>query len=153
MATDKQVEEVLRAFSSSSQAQDFRGQHINMSHININMQDAGMFGVLGLLSRSSAPLTAGDVSKELGVSTARVAVLIRKMVEKKLIRKEASASDARIVELKLAPHGREVLEEIQKQRTAQLKLLIDKIGMERLMEYIEISKEIRTIAEPFSVEL
>lgn len=69
------------------------------------------------------------VSKNLNISTARVAVLIRKMVDKGLITKETGANDARVVEIKLAEHGREVLESLQKQRYEQMGLIIDKVGM------------------------
>lgn len=93
------------------------------------------------------------VSKSLNISTARVAVLIRKMVDKGLITRETGANDARVVELKLTEHGREVVESLQRQRDEQMGRIIDKVGIERILEYIEISQEMQSVMMPFSMEL
>lgn len=95
------------------------------------------------------------ISETLHISTARVAALIKKMVDKGLIIRETGAKDARVTEIRMTEHGREIIEAVQKERREQLEAIIDQVGMERLLEYFDVSDEIRSIMlkHSFSVEL
>ena len=147
MATKEQIDKIM--------ARSMRLRPVNLNQPgNSNFSNNGMIGVLLLLYRSPESVTAGQISEALHISTARVAVLIKKMVEKGLIIKTAGATDARVAELQITDHGREVIETIQKERRAQLEAAIDQIGMERLLEYFDIAEQISSImSKPSSVEI
>lgn len=148
MADKEQIEQIMARFGQSRPTQMEQAKQAGF-------QDNGMIGVLLLLHRSSQTVTAGMISKVLHISTARVAVLIRKMVDKELVVRETGAKDARVTEIRMTEHGREVIEAIQKERCEQLEEIIDQVGMERLLEYFDVADEIRSIMlkHPFSIEL
>lgn len=144
MATKEQIEQVMM--------RSMHSRPINMDQTGFS--NNGMIGVLLLLHHSSETVTAGRISEVLHISTARVAALIKKMVEKDLIVKETGATDARVVEIRMTDHGQEVIKAIQQKRCELLEAIIDQVGMERLLEYFDTSDKIRSImSKPLSVEL
>lgn len=118
----------------------------------IDETGAGISAVLNLLYDTGTTLTAGNISKHLRVSTARVAVLIKKMTAKGLIEKIADEKDARVTVVRLSPYGRETAEKIRAEMFSQINRIIDRVGMDRLLDFIEISAEINSIAKPPKVE-
>lgn len=147
MATKEQVDQIIARSIHS------RPARMNQSG-NPNFNSNGMIGVLLLLYRSSESVTAGQISEALHISNARVTALIKKMADKDLIYKTTGATDARVTEIHMTDHGREVIKNIQRERRAQLEAIIDQIGMERLLEYFDIADQINSImSKPFSVEL
>lgn len=56
---------------------------------------------------------------------------------------EAMATDARITIVRITPYGEECIKQMRNEIYAQVGGIIDKVGMEKLHEFIEISEEIR----------
>lgn len=139
MATDKQISNILRQMMSAHPTEFFK--HMDDTR-------AGIGAVLRLLYTVDTPVTAGMISEQLGVSTARVAVLLKKMDAKGLITKEKDPIDARVTIVKLTDFGRETIERMWEEVKSQVGKVIDEIGEDRLLEYIEISKEIGRIVSP-----
>lgn len=148
MATQEQIEQIMARFGKTRPMQMDQAKRVGFN-------DNGMIGVLLLLERSSQTVTAGMISEVLHISTARVAVLIKKMVDKELVIRKTGAKDARVTEIQMTEHGREIIETVQRERHKQLEEIIDQVGMERLLEYFDIADEIRSIMlkNSFSVEL
>ena len=132
MATDQQISNLLQQMAAAHPG-DTR---------------AGIGAVLKLLYTADTSITAGMISDRLDISTARVAVLLKKMVAKGLITKEKDPIDARVTIVKLTEYGRETIEHMWADVKAQMGKVIDEIGEDRLLEYIEINKEIRRIVTP-----
>lgn len=149
MVTQAQMDELMRLFASAQPRENNTWQRRQPSMTG----SEGMIGVLVYLYRTQETVTAGMISKVMHITTGRVSVLIRKMVDKGLITKQTGKADARVTEIKLTDKGRQVVEDLQAQRNAQMEKLIDTIGMDRLREYIEISKEVWSILTPISVDL
>lgn len=80
----------------------------------------------------------------LGVSTARVAVLLKKMAAKGLITKGHDPADARVTVVSLTEQGRESIREIEGELYRQTGLVIDRVGEERVLEFIAIAQEIQS---------
>ena len=78
MATDKQILNMLKQMTSAHPAELFK--HMDDTR-------AGIGAVLKLLYTADAPITAGMISERLNVSTARVAVVLKKMDAKGLFTK------------------------------------------------------------------
>ena len=62
----------------------------------LNDTNAGIGAVLKIISESDREISAGDLAQKMYVSTARIAVLLRKMETKGLIVKASSADDGKI---------------------------------------------------------
>lgn len=89
----------------------------------VNFFEEGFKGaivLLKILDESSSPLTAGELSTKLNVSTARIAVAITKLSSLGLISKTKSSSDARQTLVELTPLGEIKL----RQREAELLQLL-----------------------------
>lgn len=134
MATPEQIESVIFALSSSHPKALFRA---------MDETQAGIGAVLRLLSDAEGTVTAGKIADFMNVSTARVAVLLKKMAAKDLIVKEAYADDARVTVVRLSQKGEQTAADIRKNIHAHIGVVIDKVGMERILEFAEISKEIQ----------
>lgn len=109
---------------------------------------AGIGAVLRLLYESSGTVTAGRISDMLKVSTARVAVLIKKMSAKGLITKERGVMDARRTIVRLTARGEQVIQTMQDDLCRQIGMAIDAVGEERLLAFIETAKELQRVMEP-----
>lgn len=139
MATDQQISNLLQQMTAAHAGEFYR--HIDDTRVGIG-------AVLRLLYTADTSITAGMISDRLDISTARVAVLLKKMVAKGLITKEKDPLDARVTIVKLTEFGRETIERMWAEVKVQMGKVIDEIGEDRLLEYIEISKEIWRIVTP-----
>lgn len=139
MATDEQISNILRQMMCAHPAKFYK--HMDDTR-------AGIGAVLRLLYKAQTPVTAGTISDKLEISTARVAVLLKKMEAKGLITKEKDPIDARVTIVKLTDFGKQTIENMWQDIRSQMGQVIDEIGEDRLLEYIEISKEIRRIVSP-----
>lgn len=139
MATTEQIELMMRKLDKAHPAAFFK---------RADEVQAGIGAVLKLLAESSQPVTAGRISDALNISTARVAVLIRKMVGKGLVTKEQGLLDARITIVRLTDLGEKTIREMKEEMYGVMGRVIDAVGIERLTEFLEIAEEIRKVTEP-----
>ena len=114
---------------------------------------AGIKAVLQLLYLAEGPVTAGTIAEEIGVSTARVAVLLKKMENKDLILREADPEDARVTTVRLSDQGLKTVTAMRQELYRQMGILIDRMGMDRMLEFVAISKEIQDVLKPPSLPL
>lgn len=111
----------------------------------IDKTKAGVGAVIRILNTANEPLSAGVISEKIGVSTARTAVLLRKMLAKDLIVKLDDQSDGRKTLVRLSEHGKCSANKAKKELFEQLSKVIDYIGMEKMKQFIALSAEIRDI--------
>ncbi|MDE7191169.1 MAG: MarR family transcriptional regulator [Clostridia bacterium] len=144
MADIKDVEYVFNKLSETTPTE-----------LNSRMNDtqAGIGAVLKILSDADGAVTCGDIAKKMGVSTARVAVLLKKMVAKNLICRSVGTDDARIIYISLTDEGRNTVKELRELITQHLSRLIDVMGMEKIMTFIELSDEMKRVAEAVKPDL
>lgn len=142
MATKAQIAMVLEEFKK------IHPPHPSGFLQRIDERQEGVGAVLCLLHESEDTVTAGRISEVLGVSTARVAVLLKKMAAKGLITKERAPSDARVTVVELTEQGKAAIREIEEEIFRQMGLVIDKVGEERVLEFITITKEIQNAVAP-----
>lgn len=137
MATEKQIEYVVNALENS---------HIDEFLGHLNGAKEGVGFVLKILNESGSPLTAGDISEKMSVSTARVAVLLQKMLKKDLIVKKAYEKDGRVTIVELTAHGKDVALSMQSEMNKHVSAVIDGVGMEKIMVFIALASEIEEVA-------
>lgn len=99
--------------------------------------------ILFYLQRADHETIAGELAKELDVSTARIASLLKTMEKNGLIERSHSSADARQTVVRLTPAGNAAAEQIKEQILEKTMLLIDVVGKEDLDEFIRISNRIR----------
>lgn len=146
MATQKEIDELMQLFAENRPQQKEAWNH------QTTTESEGMLGVLLYLYRKQETVTAGMISRDMHVTTGRVSVLIKKMSDKGLIIRENGKKDARVTEIRMTEKGRREVENLQSKRNEQLSELIDKVGMDRLKEYVKIQKEVWTILTPLSLD-
>ena len=106
--------------------------------------DVGIMSVLKYLDENSSSRSK-DISDNLNVSSARMTVLLKKMEQKELIVKNSLKEDARVTIIDLTNNGRKVIKQLKENMYSNVSLLIDNLGMEKLIDFIEIIKTIETI--------
>ena len=112
--------------------------------------NAGISCMLKYLYDAENPVSAGEISKFMRVSTARVSVLLKKMHEKGYIFRDSCSEDARRLMISLSESGRVECLRRQEKMIETFSRIIDRIGKERMEEFISVSNEIRNIV---SVEI
>lgn len=139
MATKEQIEYIAEALP--------RAHPANLLKV-INDSNAGIGFALKLLYAAEGNrLSAGAISDAMDVSTARVAVLLKKMESKSLITKESDRTDARVTIVRLSEEGKRNAEEMRKRMLEHISDVIDKLGMEKLEQFIALSVEVNAAME------
>lgn len=113
----------------------------------ISESQSGMMAVLRLLDESAGESTAGQISRVLNVSTARVTVLLKKMAAKGLITKEKDTQDGRITWVKLTDLGIATIKNVKGELYRRMEAVIDAVGEERLLSFVTICNDIKTVME------
>ena len=103
MATPEQIASILSQLVALHPADCFKP---------IDAANAGLGAVLRLLYLADQPVTAGTISEKLHVSTARVAVLLKKLVAKGLVTKGRDPVDARVTVVALTPLGAQTVQDL-----------------------------------------
>ena len=136
MATTEQIEALMEQLKKAPPAECFQ---------NFDMSTAGIRAILKILNETDRKVSAGDLSEYMNVSTARIAVLLKKMEAKGLIEKEHDLSDGRVVVVKLSNQGKELADKFKANLYAHIGEMIDKIGMDRMLEFAAVSNEIQSL--------
>lgn len=144
MASEEQIQTLCRELKKAAPSQMFQ---------SIDASAAGMRAILLYLGEADKVVTAGMVSDFMHVSTARVAVLLKKMEAKGLIEKERDPKDARKVMVRLSAQGGECAAGLHGQISACVEAMIDQIGMERMLEFAAIADEIHSIFKPEKMDI
>ncbi len=110
-----------------------------------NNDNAGIGCMLKYLSDIGRPVSAGEISSFMRVSTARVSVLIRKMQEKDFIVRENSSEDARKLMISLSEKGVSECNRRQEEMIELFSRIIDEVGKDRIEEFISVAQVIKSI--------
>ena len=86
---------------------------------------------------------AKDLAKDLKVSPARVAKILKKLEKKKMIIKIKSSSDKRKIAIKLREQGQKIVSASYKKTISKISSIVNKVGIKDIKEYIRISKKIK----------
>ena len=103
--------------------------------------------VLSYLEQADNEVNAGDLSKKLNVSTARIAALLKKMEQSGLITRRTSSKDARRTIVEITPSGISLVDGMREQTLHRIELLLTQVGKEDLETYIRISRQIKKVMD------
>lgn len=113
----------------------------------IDMAQRGICCVLGYLKNSDGEVLAGDLAKELNVSSARISALLKKMEKKHFLIRRNASDDARKTVVEITPEGIDYIDAETERILSQIELLIEKVGQKDLDEFIRISYKIRAVLD------
>ena len=103
--------------------------------------------VLSYLEQADKEVNAGDLSKNLNVSTARIAALLKKMEQNGLITRRTSPKDARRTVVEITPSGIALVDRMREQTLHRMELLLTQVSKEDLETYIRISRQIKKVMD------
>ena len=103
----------------------------------------GFWFVLSYLEHSDGEVIAGDLSKEMSVSTARIAALLKRMEQSGFVTRRRSSEDARRTIVEITPAGIALVDEMREKTLKKVELLLAKISKDDLDTYLRISQQIR----------
>ena len=112
----------------------------------VDQMREGIGNVMRYLGQQAHPVTAGEISRNTGVTTARIAVLLKKMEEKGMITRSKDPGDSRKTLISLSSAGQEFHNTREAEFRSFIASIIDGVGMERLREFVEIQDQIAKIA-------
>lgn len=137
--------------SKKEEAQEFlkkmRSCRAQPLYSKLDESQRGIGFVLVYLSEAKGETIAGDLARELNVSTARIAALLRQMEKNGLIERRRSETDARQTVVEITREGIEYSEKIKERILEQTELLLEKVGKDDLNEFIRISQKIKKVLE------
>lgn len=107
----------------------------------------GIGFILIYLNNAQTEVVAGDLAREMNVSTARIAALLKKMESNHLIVRYDSAQDARKTVVEMTQEGRDYLDKLREDMLRKAELLIEKLGENDLDEFLRISHKIKDVLE------
>ena len=133
MANKTQVFEVMAKLQEHNPLEVFR----NIEEIN-----SGMGYIMLKLYNAKDEVFAIDLSKDMQISRARVTMLLRKLILKGFVIKQRSKVDARKEMITITNKGRDEVNQIKQKVFNDINKLIDKLGIEKVNEFLDLSKEI-----------
>lgn len=110
---------------------------------NIDKTNQGMNQVLSYLNDIKNNVSAGELATVLRVSTARIAILIKKLLKNNFIKKKHAEKDARVSIISITEKGKKFIEAEREKIIILMEKLIKKIGIEDIKEFIELSFKIK----------
>lgn len=113
----------------------------------VDTKSRGLQILLYFLYRSTGEICAGDLSKEFNVSTARVTVALKNLLNKGFIVTSGSAADKRKVIVEITETGRAEVEKNIDELIDFTKLLMREIGEDDLKEFLRIFAKINALCD------
>ncbi len=140
MAAQEDVLQAMHLFHEHRPAHAFE---------EMNKNNMGLFAVMRFLGTANAngkqEITSKEISDSLGVSSARMTVVLKKLVQKNWIAKTNSTTDARAVVIVLTAEGRAVCDQLHQRLYHTMERLVEEFGVEELQYLVAKIRKIETI--------
>lgn len=117
----------------------------------ISKNEHGIFGALNYLHDKQGAVISKDICGALKISSARMAILLKKMIAKGLVEKRNSKEDARAVLISLTEKGEMVCANIKENLRLKAERLLDELGLERMERHFEDMNKIKVIMQDNSI--
>lgn len=111
----------------------------------LNEFNRGEIGVLGYLAFEKDEVTAGELSKKLNVTTARIASILNSLEAKDYIKRTEDNKDKRKTLVIVTKNGQALAKKAKKEIIDKITKVVDEIGEEDVKEYLRIALKIREI--------
>ncbi|MGQ9556471.1 MAG: MarR family transcriptional regulator [Desulfurispora sp.] len=131
---DQEVPVLFRSFA----AYLFPGSRDGLTHVQTAM--------LKLLYFEGAR-TVSEIAEFMGVTMAAVSSLTDRLLKNKLITREKSEKDRRVVIISLTAEGRELIQHFLQQRRRKLERLLEELGREKAERLLAVVSDLKAALE------
>lgn len=138
MATKEEITEIMELIRKNKPQRVFK---------NLNDREMGLFAVIGYLSESNGEVTSSDISKFLCVSSARIAIMIKKLEKREFIEKIDSSKDKRVKVIKLTQKGHNLSNKLDKHANDVVEKIIDEFGLKELKDFFETMERLKIVLD------
>lgn len=111
----------------------------------------GINFILVYLYEKKKDLSAGELAKALKVSTARIAVLIKKLISRKFVIKYSNPVDARITMVSLTAEGLKYAHKEKENSINKMSKIIEKVGLDEFEKFLKTALKMKEVIK--SVEI
>lgn len=111
----------------------------------LNDFSRGEIGVLSYLVCEKNEVSAGELSTQLNVTTARIAKILKSLEAKKYIIRKKEEKDKRKTVVAITKKGKELAKTTEKEIIRKITKVIAEIGEEQIKEYIKMALKISEI--------
>ena len=122
-------------------------------HEEISAAMRGEMAVLQLLSQEMAPMTAGEVSKKLRMTTSRIAAVLGSLEKKGMILRQADSSDKRRVQVMLTAQGSAFCQQKREMVLRDMTHLLTQLGSEDARHFVRIMGRIHQFTPPIHPDM
>lgn len=141
MATQEQITKTMQII------EELKPRHI---FDKIAPTDVGLLAVIKYLKEAkelNKDVHSVDISNFLNVSSARVTVLLKKLENKGIIKKEKSKNDTRTIIIELTDKGYLLSKKIKENLQNSLNTMIDEFGYNELLEALNYLSKLKSILD------
>lgn len=114
----------------------------------VNAAVRGEMAVMRLLALDSGAVSAGEISRRLGMTTSRIAAVLGALEKKGLIIRASDEDDHRRVLVKLTEAGMAASRQRQQQAVCDMAALLAHLGEEDAEHFVRIMKRIHAWEKP-----
>lgn len=134
------AEELLECVVKSEERGEFFPQDmIQLAH--------GELAALLHLAQGHDGATAKQISQRFGVNSSRVAAMLNSLAKKGFVRREASATDGRMVHVYITGAGRRYADGKREYLLDRTRTMLEKLGEEDSRTYLRIMKRLSELAD------
>lgn len=109
---------------------------------------SGEQGILNYLNFVRDGVMAGELSREIGITTGRTAIALKKLESKGLVRRQISEEDRRCVQVCITPAGKDAAEDLRTKVLDATVYVLTELGEQDAQEYVRIVKRIAALPHP-----
>ena len=109
---------------------------------------SGEQGILNYLNFVRDGVMAGELSREIGITTGRTAIALKKLESKGLVRRQISEEDRRCVQVCITPAGKDAAEDLRTKVLDATVYVLTELGEQVAQEYVRIVKRIAALPHP-----
>lgn len=110
-----------------------------LTDLDISRQQLQALYLIGRATR----LTIGEFAHNAGVTSGAATQMIDNLVAKKLVMRQPSANDRRVIDLELSPAGQAVQNRLKAVRAAHIRSMLEALSPSEIESFINIVKKIR----------
>jgi len=118
--------------------ENMQALHRTKTHIHVNEALCGEAFGLQYIAMNGGSVLPGDISSEMNVSSARVAVTLNNLEGKGLITRQIDKNDRRKVIVEITPQGKEFAEKHWKSIVGGASIFLELLGENDAKEFVRI---------------
>lgn len=113
----------------------------------LNEFNRGEIGVLSYLAFDKNEVSAGELSDNLNVTTARIASILNSLESKEYISRSENIKDKRKILVRITKQGKELAIKAKQEIIDKIIKIIQEVGYEELKNYIDVALKIKKILD------